>query len=259
MRSIGFWRAARAACAVAVLMALGATAQAATAPRGGIHATNDEALALGRLQDRRPAAAPSPAALRIEPLALPADAPDVAAHAAADAEAIAIAREAAGDMIESQLLGDAAGVLDLAKIARISPQEGDAQWRCLARAIYFEARGEPIAGQVAVAEVILNRVDSRRYPNTVCGVVKQGADRPTGCQFSFNCDGKASVVREQAAYELAGRIAHVMLAGRPRTLTGAATHFHTRHVNPSWARRLERITRIGAHIFYRYPIVTASN
>ncbi|TVQ57292.1 MAG: cell wall hydrolase [Rhodobacteraceae bacterium] len=170
-----------------------------------------------------------------------------------------MARDAAADFVESQLLGDAAGVLDVADVARINPPSGDDQWRCLARAIYFEARGEPIAGQVAVAEVILNRVDSPRYPDTVCAVVMQGADRPTGCQFSFNCDGKPNTVRDKRAYGLAGRIAHVMLAGRPRTLTGAATHFHTRNVNPSWARRLVRITRIGAHIFYRYPIMTASN
>lgn len=129
--------------------------------------------------------------------------------------------------------------------------EGGAEWACLAKALYFEARGETIKGQVAVAEVILNRVDSRAYPNSVCAVVHQGGRR--GCQFSFVCDGKADKIRERAAYEHVAKIAKVMLDGAPRTLTQGATHFHTGQVRPRWAHRFPRTARIGAHYFYRQP------
>ncbi len=128
---------------------------------------------------------------------------------------------------------------------------GDAQWNCLKTALYFEARGETLKGQFAVAEVILNRVDSPSYPGTVCGVVKQGGRG--GCQFSFNCDGARDVMGERAAADRAGRIARVMLDGAPRGLTAGATHFHTRAVSPSWARRFPQTAAIGAHLFYRQP------
>lgn len=126
---------------------------------------------------------------------------------------------------------------------------GDAQWQCLAKALYFEARGETLKGQFAVAEVILNRVDSPNYPSSVCGVVEQGGRG--GCQFSYNCDGARDVMGERGAADLAGRIARVMLDGAPRQLTYGATHFHTRAVNPSWSHRFERTAAIGAHLFYK--------
>jgi spore germination cell wall hydrolase CwlJ-like protein len=128
---------------------------------------------------------------------------------------------------------------------------GDAQWECLKEALYFEARGETLKGQYAVAEVILNRVDSPRYPKSVCGVVRQGGRG--ACQFSFTCDGYADVMREPAAADRAGRIARLMLDGAPRGLTEGATHFHTRAVNPSWSRRFAQTAAIGAHMFYRQP------
>jgi len=130
---------------------------------------------------------------------------------------------------------------------------GGAEWRCLTTALYFEARGETIAGQFAVAEVILNRVDSPRYPDTICGVVYQGARSGGGCQFSFTCDGKPESIHEPGAYALAGRIAQVMKEGGPRVLTDGATHFHTHAVNPRWARSFPHTARIGAHLFYRQP------
>ncbi len=130
---------------------------------------------------------------------------------------------------------------------------GGEQWRCLATALYFEARGEVVAGQFAVAEVILNRVDSPLYPNTICGVVYQGVRNRGGCQFSFACDGNPETIREREAFALAGRIADVMKQGGPRVLTGGATHFHTTAVNPRWARTFPRTARIGAHLFYRQP------
>jgi spore germination cell wall hydrolase CwlJ-like protein len=128
---------------------------------------------------------------------------------------------------------------------------GDEEWACLAKAIYFEARGEPLAGQFAVAEVILNRVDSPAYPRTVCGVVQQGSRNLHGCQFSYACDGRSDKASDMAAYERAGKIARAMLDGRPRTLTGGATHFHAAHVRPGWAKASARTARIGAHSFYR--------
>ena len=128
--------------------------------------------------------------------------------------------------------------------------KGDAQWECLTEALYFEARGEGLEGQIAVAEVILNRVDSPLYPRTVCGVVKQRGSG--GCQFSYVCSGK-SKLREKAAANLAGRIARAMLDGAPRLLTDGATHFHTRGVKPGWSKRFSRTASIGSHLFYRQP------
>lgn len=126
---------------------------------------------------------------------------------------------------------------------------GDAQWECLKTALYFEARGESLKGQFAVAEVVLNRVDSGQFPGTVCGVVQQGGRG--GCQFSYNCDGNRDVMSDRGAADLSGRIARVMLDGAPRGLTAGATYFHTRAVNPSWSRRFAQTTAIGAHLFYR--------
>src|SRR5262249_52346868 len=126
---------------------------------------------------------------------------------------------------------------------------GDEQWECLAKAAYFEARGESIKGQFAVAEVILNRVESKIYPGTVCRVVNQGGSG--GCQFSFTCDGISDRIREKDAWRTAGRIARLMLDGAPRALTDGATSFHTRKVRPNWAGRMERTASIGQHMFYR--------
>ena len=128
---------------------------------------------------------------------------------------------------------------------------GDAEWQCLRKALYFEARGETLKGQFAVAEVILNRVDNPRYPHSVCGVVNQGGRK--GCQFSFHCDGIKDVMREKDAVDRAGRIAGLMLDGAPRELTDGATHFHTRAVKPRWSHRFPRTAAIGAHLFYRQP------
>lgn len=128
---------------------------------------------------------------------------------------------------------------------------GDEQWQCLKEAIYFESRGESLLGQIAVAEVVLNRVDSPLYPGSVCKVVKQRGGG--GCQFSYVCDGYGDRMREKAAADLAGRIARAMLDGAPRLLTDGATHFHTRNVRPGWAKRFPKTAAIGAHLFYRQP------
>lgn len=133
------------------------------------------------------------------------------------------------------------------------PREtGNAQWRCLTEAIYFEARGEPISGQVAVAEVILNRVDSPRYPDNVCKVVNQGTGQLHACQFSYTCDGAPERVTERGAWDRAGKIARLLIDGAPRTLTADATHYHADYVDPYWAEVYPRTAKVGQHIFYRY-------
>ncbi len=130
---------------------------------------------------------------------------------------------------------------------------GDEQWRCLSEALYFEARGEAMKGQFAVAEVILNRVDSGNFPGSACRVVHQGTGRYLQCQFTYTCDGYADRIGEKVAWQRAGKIARIMLDGEERRLTGGATHYHTRAVNPRWARVFPRTTTIGAHHFYLMP------
>ncbi|WP_308916716.1 cell wall hydrolase [Jannaschia sp. LMIT008] len=122
---------------------------------------------------------------------------------------------------------------------------------CLAEAIYFEARGEPISGQVAVAEVVLNRVDDARYPDTVCAVVNEGTGRIDACQFSYTCDGIPEEVDDPAAWRDAEGIAAHMLGGAPRRLTGDATHYHATYVDPYWAQVYPRTAQVGRHVFYR--------
>lgn len=115
---------------------------------------------------------------------------------------------------------------------------------CLAEAIYHEARGESVKGQAAVAEVVLNRVDSEKFASSVCGVINQPK------QFSYTIGGPKPI-RNKSAYLRARDIARQALAGAPRVLTGGATYFHTPAVRPSWSQRFQRTVRIGQHIFYR--------
>lgn len=126
--------------------------------------------------------------------------------------------------------------------------------QCLSEAIYFESRGEPELGQIAVAQVVLNRVLSGLYPNTVCGVIHQNAHRFNRCQFSYLCDGIPDRVRDQTAWDRARRIAEDTLAGRLflREI-GDSTHYHATWVAPNWRHELIRTVRIGEHIFYRMP------
>jgi len=129
---------------------------------------------------------------------------------------------------------------------------GGTQWKCLSEALYFEARGESVKGQFAVAEVILNRVDSPSFPNSVCSVVRQGTGNGRfNCQFTYNCDGKAEVMSNRAAYREVGKVARIMLDGAPRTLTKGATYYHSIRVRPAWARKFTQTAMIGVHKFYR--------
>jgi spore germination cell wall hydrolase CwlJ-like protein len=128
-----------------------------------------------------------------------------------------------------------------------------AQLECLANAIYFEARSEPVRGQIAVAQVVINRLKNPTYPDTVCGVVYQNQHMRNACQFSFACDGIRDVVRDQASWNMAESIATAVLNEEAVWLedVGASTHYHATYVRPRWARQMQRMTQIGLHVFYR--------
>lgn len=148
---------------------------------------------------------------------------------------------------------------DNAYLAALPTATGGAQWECLSQALYHEARGETARGLFAVGEVIMNRVDSESYPDSACAVINQGTGRRFACQFTYTCDGRADTINERAAYARVGKVARLLLDGAPRDLTDGATHYHTRAVSPSWARRFPRTATIGSHLFYRQPTRTASN
>jgi hypothetical protein len=124
--------------------------------------------------------------------------------------------------------------------------------QCLTAAIYYEAASEADAGQRAVAQVVLNRVAHPAYPNTVCGVVYQGSERSTGCQFSFTCDGALSRIPNRMFWLRAENVARQALAGFVYSPAGLATHYHTVAIHPYWAGSLNYLSTIGAHRFYRF-------
>ncbi len=128
----------------------------------------------------------------------------------------------------------------------------DRQMNCLAEAIYYEARSESVDGQKAVGEVILNRVKHKAFPNTICEVVYQGAERTTGCQFSFTCDGSTAKLPYGKHWQEAKRIAAHMMIGASAPLTNRATHYHTVNVNPKWASTLRQLRQYDTHVFYRF-------
>ncbi|MEM6833146.1 MAG: cell wall hydrolase [Sphingomonadales bacterium] len=123
--------------------------------------------------------------------------------------------------------------------------------QCLAQAVYFEARSEPLEGQLAVAQVVLNRVMDERYPTTICGVVFQGEQRRHKCQFSFACDGLSDRPRNPGAWDVAKAVSHVALNGYWDDVTATATHYHADYVMPYWGEILEAHVQHGRHIFYR--------
>jgi hypothetical protein len=128
----------------------------------------------------------------------------------------------------------------------------DREKRCLAEAVYFESRSEPEAGQAAVAQVVLNRVQSGLYPSTICGVVYQNRHRYKACQFSFACEGKSLRITERESWERAVRIASEVMDGQTYNAdVGRSTHYHANYVRPRWARALTKMDVIGRHIFYR--------
>jgi Cell Wall Hydrolase len=123
---------------------------------------------------------------------------------------------------------------------------------CLANAVYFEARDQPYTGQVAVAQVVMNRVFSGIYPRDVCGVIYQNAGHHLRCQFTFACDGKRKTINEFGAWARARRIARETLDGQLYVqAVGTSTHYHATYVHPNWVHEMHRIAREGIHLFYR--------
>lgn len=143
-------------------------------------------------------------------------------------------------------------------IDALKPVKSGREWSCLVEAIYFEARGETVRGMFGVAEVILNRVDDPRYPSTICKVVNQGTGERYRCQFTYTCDGRPENMTDIRARERIGKVAHMMMSGMNRRLTGGATHYHTKSVKPRWSKIFPRTTTIGYHHFYKEPSRVAS-
>jgi hypothetical protein len=156
-------------------------------------------------------------------------------------------------------LRDKAGVTSIPKhperpdyASLIDPDRITKEQRCLAEAVYFEARSEPETGQAAVAQVVLNRVRSGLYPTSVCGVVYQNRHRHLACQFTFACEGKALRTTETDAWATAVRIAREVTEGKTYlSEVGGSTHYHANYVRPYWAKRLKKMDVIGRHVFYK--------
>jgi len=151
---------------------------------------------------------------------------------------------------------DAAALQSVASFQSDDFEQAEAiveQHQCLAEAVYYEARSENVSGQLAVAEVVTNRVRDHRYPNSICEVVYQGATRTTGCQFSFTCDGSLALEPRGTHWKVARSVATQVLMNLHERRTGDATHYHANYVSPIWRTGLVRTERIGVHIFYRFP------
>jgi spore germination cell wall hydrolase CwlJ-like protein len=162
---------------------------------------------------------------------------------------------------------------DLIKLARVTGGDGEKieegifgnltenefrarEFRCMATAIYHEARGETIEGQTAVAQVIMTRVRSDYYPNTICGVVFQGQWNRNSCQFSFACDGRTDAPKDGKLWDVAIDVAKKVISGKAFIKEIAeATHYHATYVSPKWRNKMEKIKRIGVHVFYKAPFV----
>jgi hypothetical protein len=144
-------------------------------------------------------------------------------------------------------------LLSPARFSAASDPESPAQaLQCLTSAIYYEANGEPDAGKRAVAQVVINRWAHRAFPKTICAVIDQGAPTP-GCQFSFMCDGSLAKRPSPPAWRDAESIARAALNGYVETSVGGATHYHADYVVPVWAATMLKLTKLGRHIFYRWP------
>ena len=138
-------------------------------------------------------------------------------------------------------------------VSRLASTGGRSAEECLAQAVYYESAGQSLEGQRAVAQVVLNRMRHPAYPKSVCGVVYQGSERRTGCQFTFTCDGSLARRPSRGGWDLADRVARQALSGTVEPSVGTATHYHADFVVPYWASSLQKLVTIGNHIFYRYP------
>jgi len=186
------------------------------------------------------------------PIILASVDPDIKQSAITPSQPGAIAKE--GESIASK--GVVTGVdqhprspaerLKLAGAARVKAE------KCLATAIYFEARDEPVRAQIAVAQVVLNRAFTPYYPNDVCGVIYQNDHRRLACQFTFACDGKSKAIKEPDAWERAQSIARDALDGKlwmPEV--AKSTHYHDDWAHPNWVREMKKMDKLGGLIFYR--------
>jgi spore germination cell wall hydrolase CwlJ-like protein len=162
---------------------------------------------------------------------------------------------------------------DLIKLASVSGGDGEKketnifgalseeelrarEFRCMATAVYFEARGESVKGQVSVGQVIMTRVRSDYYPNTICGVVFQGQWNKNSCQFSFACDGVADTPKDKKRWDIALDVAKKVISGKSYVAeVGDATHYHATYVSPDWRKMMKRVTKVGVHIFYKADFV----
>lgn len=144
-------------------------------------------------------------------------------------------------------------------VASRDPADFEQSLQCLTQAVYYEARNQSDDGQRAVAQVVLNRVRHPSYPDSVCGVVFQGSQRTTGCQFSFTCDGSMYRAIEPVAWSRAEEIARSALAGSVYRPVGLALNYHATYVRPYWAPSLRQQAVVGDHIFYRRPGSTAES
>ncbi len=178
----------------------------------------------------------------------------VSAQIASPAQGVTGTAELPPEPSDGRALTASAGVAAALpfSIRGASPLDRARATECLTAAIYYEAASEPDDGQRAVAQVVLNRVRHPAFPSTVCGVVYQGADRGTGCQFSFACDGALARVPSRTGWARAARIAAASLGGYVFSPVGLATHYHTYAVTPAWNRTLVMTDAIGAHFFHRW-------
>jgi spore germination cell wall hydrolase CwlJ-like protein len=161
-----------------------------------------------------------------------------------------LSRRSAGRL---QLLVVALALLELLASAEAAAAESPSfrQVRCLAQNIYFEARGEPLRGQLGVAHVVMNRVEDHRFPATICGVIKEGGEARRGaCQFSWWCDGQSDRPTDLVAWRRSFEVALQIYLGRTADPTLGALWYHADYVQPEWRRAYVRGPRIGRHLFY---------
>jgi hypothetical protein len=213
-----------------IKVAAGLVAMAALTSFTGIGSTD---LSIGN--------APTATRLMTRPNVPPPPPNQLSAVAPALAKAVNDARPALGTLEGAPAVQFAGGLL-----ARERAIE------CLAAAAYYEA-GDDWTGQRAVVQVVLNRARHPSYPKTVCGVVFQGSERRTGCQFTFTCDGSLARTPSRQAWTRARAISSSALNGAVDLSVGAATHYHADYVLPKWSANLVKLTKVGAHIFYRFP------
>ncbi|GLK78189.1 hydrolase [Methylopila jiangsuensis] len=210
-------------------------------------------LSGGRMPETSTPSVAAPLVVAALPVAQPAGGPQSPAVAGVVPVALTPAlSDVAPETAELRARSEAPVVTRLSNRLFVPEDQLAASEQCLAEAIYFEARGEPVEGQYAVAQVVLNRVRSGYYPDTICGVVYQNKHRRNACQFSFACDRIADRVNNAHAWEVATRISRdVVQNGAWLAEVGPSTHYHATYVRPRWIRDMVKLDAIGRHIFYR--------